>query len=55
LITGSYWKNNQDDVTVLREACQVFRREFLPIGINDVFLESVTIASEIDKMLRRNF
>jgi hypothetical protein len=35
----------QDDVTVLRQACQVFRREFLAIGNMEVFLESITIAS----------
>jgi G:T-mismatch repair DNA endonuclease (very short patch repair protein) len=35
----------QDDVTVLRGASQVFRREFLAIGYIEVFLESVTIAS----------
>ena len=27
----------QDDVTVLRQACQVFRREFLQVGNIDVF------------------
>jgi hypothetical protein len=35
----------QDDVTVLRKACRVFRREFLAIGNIDVFLEALTIAS----------
>jgi hypothetical protein len=27
----------QDDVTVLREACQIFRRDFMEIGIIDFF------------------
>jgi hypothetical protein len=27
----------QDDVTVLREACQMFRRDFMEIGKIDVF------------------
>jgi uncharacterized protein (DUF3084 family) len=27
----------QDDVTVLRQACQVFRREFMAIGNIEVF------------------
>jgi hypothetical protein len=35
----------QDDVTVLRQACQIFRREFIEIGNIEVFLESFTIAS----------
>jgi hypothetical protein len=45
----------QDDVTVLRQACQVLRREFLQIGNVEVFLESVTIASACNKVLRRKF
>jgi hypothetical protein len=32
----------QDDVTVLHQACQVFRRKFLLIGNVEVLLESVT-------------
>jgi hypothetical protein len=35
----------QDDVTVLRQACQIFRRDFMEIGNIEVFLEAVTIAS----------
>jgi hypothetical protein len=35
----------QADVTVLRQACQVFRREFMQIGQVEVSLESVTIAT----------
>jgi hypothetical protein len=42
----------QDDVTVLRQSCQVFRNEFMGIA-NDVFQESVTIASACNKVLRK--
>ena len=35
----------QDDLTVLRQACRVFRREFLQIGNIDYILESLIIAS----------
>ena len=45
----------QIDVTVLRQACQVFRREFLQVGNIDVFQESVTIASACNKILRKFF
>ena len=45
----------QDDVTVLRQACRVFRREFLQIGNIEVFLESLTIASACNRMLQRKF
>ena len=45
----------QDDVTVLREACQIFRREFIEIGNIEVFLESFTIASACKKVLRKLF
>ena len=41
---------SQDEVTVLRQACQVFRREFLQAGNIDVFQESVTIASACKKI-----
>jgi hypothetical protein len=41
------------DVTVLRQACQVFRREFIQIGQVEGFLESMTIASACNKVLRR--
>jgi hypothetical protein len=40
----------QDDVTVLRQACQAFRREFKEIGNIYVFLESTTIASACNKV-----
>jgi hypothetical protein len=45
----------QDDVTVLRQACRVFRREFLEIGNIEVFLETLTIASACNKVLRKKF
>jgi len=45
----------QDDVTVLRQACQIFRREFIEIGNIEVFLESFTIASGCNKVLRKKF
>ena len=35
----------QDDITVLREACTIFRREFIEIGNIEVFLEAFTTAS----------
>jgi len=45
----------QDDVTVLRQACQIFRREFIEIGNIEVLLESFTIASACNKVLRKIF
>jgi len=45
----------QDDVTVLRQACRVFRRKFMQIGNLDPFLESITIASACNKVLRKRF
>ena len=45
----------QDDVTVLREACTIFRREFIEIGNIEVFLEAFTIASACNKVLRKKF
>jgi len=43
----------QDDVTVLRQACRVFRREFMQTGHIDVFVESITRASACNKVLRK--
>ena len=43
----------QDDVTVLRQACRLFRREFLEIENIEVFLEALTIASACNKVLRK--
>ena len=45
----------QDDITVLRRACRVFRREFMYIENIEVFLESITIASGGNKVLRKRF
>jgi hypothetical protein len=45
----------QADATVLRQACQVFRREFIQIGQVEVFLEFMTIASACNKVLQRLF
>jgi hypothetical protein len=45
----------QTDVTVLCQACQVFRREFIEIGNIEVFIASITIASAYNKVLRRRF
>ena len=45
----------QDDVTVLRQACQIFRRDFMDIGNVDTFLESCTIALTCNKVLRKRF
>ena len=45
----------QNDVTVLREACTIFRREFIEIGNIEVFLEAFTIASACNKVLRKKF
>ena len=44
-----------DDVTVLRQACHIFRRELIEIYNIEVFLESFTIASACNKVLRKNF
>ena len=40
---------------MLREACYVLRREYVQIGNIDVFLESVTIVSACNKVLRKRF
>jgi len=45
----------QDDVTVLRQACSVFRSEFMQFGHIDVFVESITIVSACNKVLRKRF
>jgi len=43
------------DVTVLRQACQIFRREFIEIGNIEVFLECFTIASACNKVQENCF
>jgi len=45
----------QDDVTVLRQTCRVFRHEFLEIGNIEVLLEALTNASACNKVLRTKF
>jgi hypothetical protein len=45
----------QDDVTVLRQACQAFRREFKETGNIDIIQESITIASACNKVFRKWF
>jgi len=45
----------QNDVTVLRKSCQIFRREFMLIGKIEVFLESFSSAFECNKFLRIQF
>jgi len=45
----------QDDVTVLRQACQLFRRDFMDVGNVDIFLESCTIELACFKVLRKRF
>ena len=45
----------RDDVPVVRQACRVFRREFMHTGNIDVFIESITIASACYKVLRKRF
>jgi len=45
----------QDDITVLRQAYRIFRREFMEIGNIEVFLESFTIAIACNEILRENF
>ena len=46
---------SQDDVTVLRQACQIFRREFIEIRNIEVFLEFFTITSACNRVLRKRF
>jgi len=45
----------QDDVTVLKQVCKVFRHEFMQIGNLEVFLGSITVASACNKVLRKRF
>ena len=40
---------------MLRQACIVFRHEFIDFGNVDVFTESVTTASACNKILRKRF
>jgi len=45
----------QNDVSVLREACRILKRDFLQMGNIDVFLQSITIATACNKVLRKRF
>jgi hypothetical protein len=45
----------QDELTVLRQAYQIFRRDFAEIGNTDIFQESLTIASACSQVLRKRF
>ena len=45
----------QDDFTVLRQTCRVFRCKFAQIGNIDVFMESITIASACNKVLCKRY
>ena len=45
----------QEDVSVLRESCRVYSFEFIQIGNIDVFLESVTIESPCNKVMRKRY
>jgi hypothetical protein len=45
----------QDDISVLRQACQIFRPDLMEIRANDVFLEAVLKASACNKMRRKKF
>jgi hypothetical protein len=45
----------QDDVTVLRQPCMLFRKEFMQIAHIDVFQESITIASACNRVFRKMF
>ena len=53
--TGVLEQYCQDDVTVFRQACQIFALDFIEIGNDNVFLESFTIASACNKVLRKRF
>jgi hypothetical protein len=43
----------QDDVAVLRQAFQVFRREFMQTGNMELFLEAITIACARNKVFSK--
>jgi hypothetical protein len=45
----------KEDVTVLRRACQIFRRNFMEILQIDVFVEEVSVASACNKVPRKKF
>ena len=45
----------QDEVTVLRQACQIFRLVFMEIGNINVFIEALVKTSACNKVLRKKF
>ena len=45
----------QGDVTILSQACRVFRRELLQIGNIVFFLEAITFASACNEVFRKRF
>jgi len=45
----------QVDVAALRQACRVFRRDFMQICNIEVFLESITVSSAWNKVLQKRF
>jgi hypothetical protein len=45
----------QNDVTVLRQACKILRRNFVEIGNIEGFLEAMTIASVCNKVFGKQF
>jgi len=46
---------SQDDVSVLKEACRLFRREFVHLDKVDFFVVSITIAFACIKFLCKRF
>ena len=45
----------QDDVTVLRQPCRVFKGELKQIGTLELFLDSITNASACNNLLHKRF
>ena len=41
--------------SILRQVCQIFRRDFIEVAYVDVFLESCNIASACNKVFRKRF
>jgi len=46
---------SQDDATILRQACRVYRRSFILIGDIEIFLEAIKTASACNNLLRKQF
>jgi len=45
----------QEDVKFLRQLCRALRREIIQNGYIEVFLDSITIASACNMVLRKRF